>query len=664
MADTSPSWMSNAAVAIRGLADRPGMLFALLLALNAVARPCSVTAHDARLYSLQALNQAEAGAYASDVFLSYGSQDQFSLFSAIVGPMVATLGLRLAFFALYLVFNTLFLLALFRLVRALIDDPVISTLALVFLDTAPLSYGGHGIFMVHEQFFTPRTIGTTLTLFALERLLHKQFAFAFALLLVGSLMHPLMTFGGVLIAVGFVACSWLPTRVFAGLLVAATLGCTLVLALPAVGTRLFGSMDDDWHQLIRVAVGYNYPDTWQAKDWLNLAVSFALPVFACTTLFRDDPLRRRFFLIVILAGVAGLLVTVAASMLPYALLFQGQSYRVLWILKVLQVPLGFLVIVRGSQSSVRGEKMAALALIAFFCVTHYVTQELLIIAWIVPLALAYSFLFERATQPDWWWQAIARSFVLGSIGWMAFRWCFYLSQRDVFAQHFDLSEWLLFDLVSPIACILAVCFLAQALPTDRAIAKPQLAGAFLVIACVTPLGFFATENSEAFRRDHTCFGSDIAFVREFVARRGEHPTIYSAFGRPHLVWIDARANSYFDIIQTAGVMFNRRTAQEIDRRAELVGKFEMHGQRDKELFLDDAKKAGMENLFKVPFDCPEPTSADLTRLCQDPGLDLVVIPQEFPGLYSAANGRVFVYECRKIRAALSPAPPQATVAAR
>src|SRR5262249_21752786 len=159
---------------------------------NAIARPCSATAHDARLYSLQALNFAEHGAFADDVFLRFGSQDQFTLFSRTVGPLVAAVGLRPAFFLLSLLFHTLFLFSLFRLVRALVDDAVIAILALVFLVTASLNYGGCDIFTVHEQFFTPRVVGTTFTLFALERILRERYLAALALLIAGSLLHPLM----------------------------------------------------------------------------------------------------------------------------------------------------------------------------------------------------------------------------------------------------------------------------------------------------------------------------------------------------------------------------------------------------------------------------------------------------------------------------------------
>src|SRR5205807_2003648 len=145
-----PAWLTAATDAIRRLAERPRTLFFLLLALNAIARPASSTAHDAKLYSLQALNNADAGAYGEDVFLRYGSQDQFSLFSRVVGPLVAAIGLRSAFFLLYLVFNALFIFALFRLIRALVHDALIGTLALIFLVTAPLPYGGGEIFTVHE----------------------------------------------------------------------------------------------------------------------------------------------------------------------------------------------------------------------------------------------------------------------------------------------------------------------------------------------------------------------------------------------------------------------------------------------------------------------------------------------------------------------------------
>jgi hypothetical protein len=691
---TIPAWLQRAGDAIRQLADRPWTLFVLLLAINAIARPCSITSHDARLYSLQALNSADAGSFADDVFLRYGSQDQYSLFSRLVGPFVATFGLRLAFFVLYVTFNALFLFGVFRLVRALIEDQLVSTLALAYLVSAPLSYGGFDIFTVHEQFFTPRIVGTAFTLLALERIVRRHFVQAVALLLVGASVHPLMAAGGFLIWAGCVASHYLPTRMFIGVTIASLLAGVAILAIPSVGTAVFGAMDDDWHHLIRIAVGYNYPDTWQVKDWINLGLTLAVPVAAIFSLDLGSD-RQRFVAIACLAGVVGFLATLAASFLPYALLFQAQPYRVLWIMKIIQVPLGFWLVVRWSQSTSLWPKIGSLALVASFCVLHYLTPELVIIGGAVAISTILAKLaaqpdapvrgarLERAEAPtterhvpnvphrmaDWWWYGSARGFVIGSLGWMAFRWWFMIAQRDVFAARYDLTEWLLFDLVSPMlwfAGLLGVAHFAPHLltgvreesetcaPIDRTLTFPALRCAGLCIALIVPTLSFGFDASAPMRVSHTRYGADMAFVREFVHSRHEHPTIYASLGRPDLLWIDVGANSYFDIIQTAGVMFNRKTAVEIQRRAELVAKFEMAHQRSG-IPIDDVRKVGLENLFKIPFQSAAPTQDDLVALCSEPGLDYVVIRQEFAGLYSASNGRVFVYECSKVKGLTSSA---------
>src|ERR1043165_1047519 len=451
MAGTFPSWLSKAADAIRRLAEHPWTLFALLLAMNAIGRPCSSSAHDGRLYSLQALNHAEHGAYTHDVFLQFGSQDQFSLFSHTAGPMVRVLGLRLTFFVLYLIFNTLFILALFRLVRALIDDAVVSTLALIFLVTASLPYGGHDIFMVHEQFFTPRIVGTAMTLFALERLLRQHYLVSGLLLVAGGLVHPLMAFGGVMIWIGCFAWHWLPTRLLVGSTIAASLLGLAMLGIPAIATRFFGSIDDEWHHMIRLAVGYNYPDSWSFKDWINLTVSFATLIAACVWLFHDDRVRRRFLLVTTVAGAVGFVTTLIASWSPYALLFQGQPYRVLWILKVLQVSLGFLLIARWGQSNIVGARVAALMLVAFFSIVHYVPFELQIIARMLLLSICWDGMKAILSEPSArrafdWYMALARGFVLGAVAWSAVRCGEFFRQWEVVFGYFDLNEWVLFDI--------------------------------------------------------------------------------------------------------------------------------------------------------------------------------------------------------------------------
>ena len=226
-ASPTRSALVTAAAARGRRAGPPGCLLALLLALNAMARPYGNLAHDARLYSVQVLNQLEGGAYADDLFLRYGSQDQFSIFSRIAAPLAGALGLQAAFFLLYVLSTALFYLALMRLVLALIPDRAVAVLALVYLAVASLPFGGHNIFLVHESFLTPRILANALVLFALERVLRERFGVALALLVPAMSVHPLMAFGGLLIWAGCFAVARINARVLAVLLARASLTATV-----------------------------------------------------------------------------------------------------------------------------------------------------------------------------------------------------------------------------------------------------------------------------------------------------------------------------------------------------------------------------------------------------------------------------------------------------
>src|SRR5947207_3334034 len=91
------SWWSRATRTLEQLGTRPWTLVALLLALNALARPYVGLRHDSQMYCAQVLNRVEPGAYADDLFFRYGSQDQFSAFSALAAPLAAHMPVALLF---------------------------------------------------------------------------------------------------------------------------------------------------------------------------------------------------------------------------------------------------------------------------------------------------------------------------------------------------------------------------------------------------------------------------------------------------------------------------------------------------------------------------------------------------------------------------------------
>src|SRR4051812_43722218 len=88
---------------LRDLSGRPSMLVGLLLLLNSIFMPYVGMIHDAQLYSGLVVNRIDPRVLGGDLFFQYGSQDQYSLFSPLMTPLVLILGVKGAFFLGYLV---------------------------------------------------------------------------------------------------------------------------------------------------------------------------------------------------------------------------------------------------------------------------------------------------------------------------------------------------------------------------------------------------------------------------------------------------------------------------------------------------------------------------------------------------------------------------------
>src|SRR6478609_6063643 len=108
--------------ALESLAGRPAVLVCVLLCVNALVHPYLGLFHDARLYAAQITERLTPGSLSLDLYLRYGSQDDYSIFSALLLPLVKLVGLEPAFFVAYLLSKALFFLALTRLVLKLLDD--------------------------------------------------------------------------------------------------------------------------------------------------------------------------------------------------------------------------------------------------------------------------------------------------------------------------------------------------------------------------------------------------------------------------------------------------------------------------------------------------------------------------------------------------------------
>src|SRR5436190_8917324 len=113
--DTVPTTGPTPTQRLGGLLDRLAAnrfaLWCLLMVLNALAAPYQGLHHDARLYAAQVSERIWPGSYGDDLYLRYGSQDRYSVFTPLIAPLVAALGVTHSFLIVYLLCKGLFLWA-------------------------------------------------------------------------------------------------------------------------------------------------------------------------------------------------------------------------------------------------------------------------------------------------------------------------------------------------------------------------------------------------------------------------------------------------------------------------------------------------------------------------------------------------------------------------
>lgn len=669
-----PSVLERIATPLRALADRPGLLFVGLLALNALARPYQGIDHDAVLYAFQVTNRIEDGRHSADLYFRYGSQDQYTIFSPVVAPVARLLGVPAAFFLFYLIAKALFVLGLQRLVLGLVACRALAVVALVYLVVTPIPFGGVSVFNVNESFLTPRLVAGALVLLALARLLDQRPLVSLALLVVALLFHPVMAFPGVLVWTGWCLTTYLARKVAAVVLLGGAVAATLLLALPALATRFLGHMDADWNDAVRRAAFVNFQADWQYEDWLRISVSFAMVVagLALPGRMSDAPQRcvvqgeaRKLVTLIGIVALVGLVVGTAACYLPYAVLLQGQPYRALWLLEVIKVPVGLLVIAQAWQQGGQMVRLLAVALAAYLAVWGHGTVELLVV--LLPLPV---FLFALRKQPD----AIARAAAASVLTGLLLLEVLVLRSK-LNGAFFDNGRWVglsaqplercqgLLAWLDPLAGVAIGVWLLVV--GYRWLVAPWLfAGLALAVFLGVQVTWFALPQTQWYQAEFHTHDQDVAFIRGFIESRwteARPPIVYWP-GRPaKSVWFGLGADSYYEWPnQTAGVMFSRGLAAESMRRTAVVQCFEVDRMRRKvrepgQGYWNKAPfRPWMERLYLASMAPPEedgapaPTAEDLRAFCRAEAVDLVILPEGYPGLYAASNGRWFIYDAKSI----------------
>jgi len=280
--------------------------------------------HDALLYSFQSVARLRPQLYSGDLFLRYGSQDNFTAFSYLYSWLVGSLGVEAAaawttFVAMLALLFVSWLLARRLTTRAM------ALMGLAFLVALPTGYGAYGIFHVIEPFVSPRMPAEALAIGALLAILANRRLLAAVLLAASACMHPLMAAPAALIAVSL-ALPVAHRKRLAAL-------CVLGVALLALVGRLSAldplRVDAAWRDYFDNFAAYLFTANWGRADWFALGPPLLTLWLASATL--PAATARQLCTAAALVGLLGLaLVLVGADWAGIALVVQGQGYRWMW----------------------------------------------------------------------------------------------------------------------------------------------------------------------------------------------------------------------------------------------------------------------------------------------------------------------------------------------
>jgi hypothetical protein len=602
---------------------------------------------DGQIYAFQALARIHPQLTA-DLYLRNTSQDQFTIFSPLYAWFIGLLGLENAARLLTVSFSVWLVAAAWTFVRAVTHRDA-AWLGVTFLLIIAGDYGGSGVFRLSEQFLTARLPAEALIVTALA--CHVRGMKRFGLLLaIGALfVHPLIALPGLLLLI----CLWLPIRVG---VVSATAGVLTLLGIAVVATiapsarHVITIMDPAWLEVVRERSQFLFLQLWSVHDWNVNTQPFIYLAF--TALAIPDARIGKLCMGAALVGASGLAVSLIAGLVgPVAILVQGQAWRWVWITvfisalllpaTVLQVwrdekcgPLCAILLVSGwTLSAVDGTACVSLAL--FFWVTrtninartaaclHWVSAALgiAVLVWIFArswaiVAPAGSTLGRTPTGVVPFGVAQTRDIFglkISAVMFSALVWWCIRASRNTWVP----------TLLSAMLAALSICILPAAFKQSRTLASAPDISEFADWASVIP------------------------------------PTSTVLVAPAHdvgaFVWFTLQRPNYLALDQSAGVVFSRTTALEVQRRSEVLLPLMVPNWKILTSLRANTAAKRQADATVRPL-----TAKSLAEVCKDPQLGFVIAPQDvgFDSLrheHSGAWKGWNLYDCRKVRSALPAA---------
>lgn len=531
----------------------PTMLV-LLAGMFLLLHPYLGLVHDSRIYTLQALNLLHPELYGNDVYLRFGSQDDYSFFSPLYAGLIWALGAERAGSLLTLLSNTAVLIGAWWLARTLMP-PRMAWLAVGILILIPGYYGPDIFFSVLEGFATPRQLAQALAIFALVAWIHGRLLACAAALVAGLLVHPIMTLSAaLLIAVMLALPFW---RKFWPLALAGAIAAVAIVAgwLPISHLRF----DQEWWPMVG-RENLLLLSEWTLPDWSRIFTTLTTLVFGALTL-RDFASRLALGTLVT-SGLALLLSFVGGDLAKIVIIIQGQAWRALWLATVF----GALLLPAVAAACWRGSSLHRAGLLLLFG-AWIAGHQSLALAFSVPALSALILARMNLVAPYGRSVLLAATILLAvavlCVAAFTFEDLGGHDSADATATFLDGLRFAFANGLMPCAILLGIWHLTRKMTSGRAhialalIVSVPAAGVAAATADSWSKEQYPRGTYEAFAtwRSLIPTGSDVLWATEAVS--GSDPST---------VWLLLQRPSYYSSVQVNSALFSRAAAIELGNR--------------------------------------------------------------------------------------------------
>jgi hypothetical protein len=299
----------------------------LIFALWLIARPYRGARHDGVLYLGQTLARLFPDTIGRDLFLAYGSQDRYSLFSASMSPLVRAMGVPMSQAIPLIVCQAVFVIACWHLTTDL-PSRFLRWGALLSLAALSHTYtGGGGAFGFTEPFLSARSVAEPLALLSLALLLRRRMAWAAFAMACATAMHALIALPVLLVAWVMLSLEdrrwWRALAVVVAAALAGALGVT-----PFDG--LWRRYDPAWWAIVCATNSNVFIGATQVQDWGTAAFDVVV-LFLCMRLLAGTALVRLLRAMLVCAPVLAAIWAMGADLLHDVLLTQLQVWRIFWL---------------------------------------------------------------------------------------------------------------------------------------------------------------------------------------------------------------------------------------------------------------------------------------------------------------------------------------------